>query len=908
MATDSQLSPAKTLLLAVHLAGQADIEGLSKLSSVYKESLRGHVLLRILLTYLPETTMPQAYVNFLRELKRGQFAARPDIEPDDSVVSDLSEELATKDANKLPLLPLDFSDVSRQCVDEFSRFLILKARRMDAEAGMLRHVPELLLPFLDHSPSLRSWILSTALPFVRRNTEYYAESAPTYSLGQFQELSAHEAVLYLLSRSGGSQRTHGDLCRDLRGLIGPWIHNEERWLELADEHAPAVATRASCMIKCPGWERVLEWLVSQAIISCEVLFDALKHWGGPSDVEIGDEVSLDFPQSKQRYLDESYARAMLASAYVMPEVSWNSLTDLYQVCCRLRSLLAHGQVDVSLPDVLSELPDVSIPEVPVSGAARTASFLRKDLLLPSNPLTSASHFSTSLLKALVLSALLASRLGVLWTLRRAGDLAILQDEKEQKVELGRLIHAISGNANDDDAWLRARRELLWLHDWGQPNEDSHTSPIGAVLGAVSKDYIEGEFLKALLSKSRYALARSIFEQGTSQPLIASKVQEAVYQSALSAFDNASTTNRTRGGLKKCEEILHALPTLVDSLLPASRRIQALLKATHALSDCRLVLNKGEPFSPVVLRLHSDPISIIGMALQQNNQAYTRLHEFLEMGKNIVDAELPTCANSDWARTQASALVAERRITAMCIEAALKEHDFETAYSYVVSRLQTTAGDADKSRYDDWSWHAALQAGQYVRTEQSQRPTHLGTSSGNPEVRHLEQRSECLAAALRIAPTSRLQEILQCFRRCEEQLHSAIMEEAANEAAWDATAADLSDIPGTYDSPPPGTPYPPRNMTASATFRQVEEAPMSLFNLSKATAKMAQRNLPQLSSLPSIGIPTLSGPHESERRTRKRDQLREVATGTLVSGVGWLIGANVSQGKAEGSDQDVQRPA
>jgi hypothetical protein len=41
-----------------------------------------------------------------------------------------------------------------------------------------------------------------------------------------------------------------------------------------------------------------------------------------------------------------------------------------------------------------------------------------------------------------------------------------------------------------------------------------------------------------------------------------------------------------------------------------KRIQALIKVTHEISDYRLVIKK-EPFKPVILRVHSDPISILG---------------------------------------------------------------------------------------------------------------------------------------------------------------------------------------------------------------------------------------------------------------------------------------------------------
>ncbi len=141
---------------------------------------------------------------------------------------------------------------------------------------------------------------------------------------------------------------------------------------------------------------------------------------------------------------------------------------------------------------------------------------------------------------------------------------------------------------------------------------------------------------------------------------------------------------------------------------------------------------------------------------------------------------------------------------MCIDAALTEDDFETAYSYVVGRLsalsdlaQTSSSGSPSSRVvDEWSWKAALQAGKYKRTERTLRPTHLGTASGNPEIRHLDQRIDCLSTALRIAPPPTLQEILNTYRRCEEELDAAMAAEASQENAWDE-AADVQAMPGGF---------------------------------------------------------------------------------------------------------------
>ena len=358
--------------------------------------------------------------------------------------------------------------------------------------------------------------------------------------------------------------------------------------------------------------------------------------------------------------------------------------------------------------------------------------------------------------------------------------------------------------------------------------------------------------------------------------------------------------------------IKAFPKTIERSLPAARRIDALLQATHALSEYRLVLKQGEPFTPVVLRVHPDPVSIIGRILEQNPKSYTRIQDLLDLGDRMVKAGLTYKGKVSHIiprQEEAEQLsIVERRITALCIDAALTEDDFETAFSYVVNRLSSNS----LSIADEYSWKAALQAGKYSRTARTLRPTHLGTGSANVEIRHLEQRIECLATALRIAPPPTLQEILNAFRRAEEGLDAAIKAEAEQEDAWDAAGDGIQGMPGGFNTTTvshsmgalgtkPSAPQPRRHQT--------EDAPMSLFDLSRASVLSAQKNFSALSSLQrsvsstssqqsqqgrsSLDQSTISVGSDGEdhpKRARKRDQLREAAMGTLVSGVGWLINA------------------
>lgn len=379
-------------------------------------------------------------------------------------------------------------------------------------------------------------------------------------------------------------------------------------------------------------------------------------------------------------------------------------------------------------------------------------------------------------------------------------------------------------------------------------------------------------------------------------------------------------------------------------------------------------------------------------LEQNPKSYTRIQDLLDIGMNMVLAGLTvkdktgiSTLTPEQEPEQLS--LAEHRVTAMCIHAALAEDDFETAYSYVVNRLANLAVPAAQSSQpasraasltpqssftsatssaaapsgrlpqtssaatarprrpiaDDYSWRAALEAGKYRRTSRTVRPTHIGTAAADPEIRHLEQRLECLSTALRIAPASTLSEILAAFRRAEEELNAAVRRDELEALAWDERGdhADRAAMPGAFDALAPGgggsgggrriaagrpgsagreaaSPNQqhhaqqqkrrPRRDTGGAGD-DTDAAPMSLFDLSRATALAARRNLGAVANLPRHAMALGGGSggsserqrhaaedgedksrQDQQQRVRKRDQLRDAAVGTLVSGVGWLINA------------------
>jgi hypothetical protein len=545
---ESALSPAKTVLLAVHFASHADVDNLTRLVAAQPSVLRQELVLRILLTYLPETAQSSLYVDFLKSLSNPDHGPTSNSEIDATPVQHLSEQDASKKARKLRLLQLPNPGMVQPAhSDPLLSFLIERAYKVDEEAGMLTQLPELLLPFLDYTPAIRTWMASTILPLLRKEYDYYPQANGACTLREFQKLPDRSAVEYLLSQTGVREEDYRFIGRDLDGLIGPWLHNDLRWNVDDNDFSQQPDGQ------CPAWEQVLEWLLAQVSRSWPVAVAVVEQWDGPAGVLLGPGIKLEHTKSRQEYLGQSYIRAALATVYSVPESTPEASEGGYRVLSKVMRLL-NQEAHSSLKSFAQTLPDLSGPASSIPLSPKLTGNMRNDLLSSSNPLTNPDVTSTSLLLALVLSAHFTASLGVPYTIRAAGDLAFLQDQREQKVELSRLIRAVSSRAprGDDEYWLRARRELLWLHSWGS-SADAHV-PKHGLFGAIPATQIEVEILKAILSDSRFALARAIYEDALDKPLSRELIEEAVYTSALNAFDNASNPSRTRGGLKKCDDM------------------------------------------------------------------------------------------------------------------------------------------------------------------------------------------------------------------------------------------------------------------------------------------------------------------------------------------------------------------
>ncbi|KAF2865270.1 Sec39 domain-containing protein [Massariosphaeria phaeospora] len=934
-----QLSPAHCVLLAVHYATESNITALRAVTALRHDALELALVLRILLTFLPEGADPPAYTAYVHELASASRTTGDDpaAAVDTAAVRELSASQARRKRRHLGLVelahPLYKSDAE---LDALSLFVIHRAHRVDAQTGLLDLAAKVVVPFLGHSEHLRAWFISAVLPLCRLAYEYYPED-DTPSLEAFVQLRGKRAIDYQLSNLLRARRSGQDVdiaARDLRGVVGPWIcgANERK------RRKPSVEGRRASITALPAqepddWECLLGWLLHTSKNDFPLVASAFRTWDGPEDLDLGgyDEGRDYIDEENRGNLELRYAQTALACLYQVHKNDIESLHLAHSLLVRLSDLLNLE----SLPDLNADVDSLPMYDLSSTLITEFTTALVQDehILRPDNAITRPNREPVRLIELFVFSAYLLSTLQQPLSIREVVRLYLRSDASEQIALLQKILHTLSsGSKKNDEQWKVIRSKVSWLWKWGAPSQDGD-GPTPGIFGQVEINTVETEVLKALLESSHYPLIIQTYIQPASQthPLPLSGVENAILKYALHHYDNASNGNRTRGGMKRAADIVAAFAGYFPSS-PRFRRTQALLAATHSMSYYSLILQHGVPFQPVNIRVSADPLSLLRKLLSQNSRSYTHLDDLISIGQNLVVAMPSTIMNEDSAMgsldpaaIEEKKVVAERRVIGMAIEAALEADDFETAYSYVVNRLSPPSptislaastssrrysfGSYDSTRQDDEaedvSWRAALLAGKHRFSPLSSSMWSQPSSTARPDLRRLEQRMELLSQALLLAPPSHLEEVLSVWQQCESEMTALLAEETEAEERFN-DAADRK-LPGAFMSETIAV-QPRREIGRGA----VEESPMGLFDVARGAAAAFSK-----SAFPLRGSNTAPRPESSdtrddagrvsmdlsdagsigsggEERVRKRDYVANAVTGGLASGLGWVLGATPAQ--------------
>jgi len=901
-------SRAHTILEAVRLTSNSEIPPLRQLLSQWPEDLKLDLFLRILLTYLPEGTDPESYVQLLQDVSIRPSSSGNELDPkfQPVIATKISENEAIQRVRRLRLTPLASSQFPLdQTIDPFTLFLVHQAHRIDSSTGSLSVVSQLLEPFVDHSDVLRTWMISALLPLLRLNYEYYPHSASSYSLNEFENLEERNAVQTLLSKAAEKNTSEEKVLvgRDLRGLVGPWMKGETSRKRRKLDHNRRKSQSASRLSvsekeqERDDWSLVNDWILDLAIRDFPRAVDAISQWQGPEDVDYGEwgNMSLPTDPASRRGATARYAQAGLGTVYATHDASLEAIIGSHQILMQA----AH------LTDI-EELPDLKRSDHPIkSGIPRDyledispVHLLHNDILRSTNPLTTPNSHSSSHLNIILASCYKLLNLGNTLSSKRVTELSLFGTFSDQMAELRRTLYRLKGEKMDERVWASVRRQILWLRNWEDQSDEMTEEPRG-IFSRIPILELETELLRAMLDGGCYSLAVDVYCKKGDPPLPVGTVENTILNAVLSSYDSASNGNKTRGGVRKASELISTF----RNYFPKSEgfaQTSALLSATHAMSFYSLTLQHGVPFQPVNIRAHKDPMSLVGKILHQNPRSYTHLDDLLEIGQNLVAAglaqTLPKQNQWSWEEdSEQKTTIACRRITRMAIEAALEEDDFDTAYSYIVNRLSAERSvslpETSPGVYDDISWRAAYAAGRYPTDD----------SSGSA-LRRLEQRMELLSQALLLAPPAALSEVLAVWQQCEQQMTDRIARETTDEEKWQSKGDRK--VPGEFETELNPEVQRPRDPIRGSIQ---EEAPMGLFEVARGAANALSKSAFPLRA-PRGGMASKEpgsrplstgsmegssdgsmGGNEGSGRVRKRDMVSNMVTGSLASGIGWVIG-------------------
>lgn len=938
-----KLSRDHCVLLAVDYASESSITALRLLASQRQDVLTPDLTLRILLTYLPESVDPSLYTSFIDEVISRTFAEQHDpIQLDLSSVQEIKHKQARKRVKALQFLSLSHPSCPSS-EGLLTNFIVSRAHQLDS-AGLLLLVPTLVDPFLEPSEYLRTWFISNVLPLLRFAYEYYPDTDSIPSLDTVENASGGRMVGIWLSKSSQGQSSRDSeprspaeeegessdniIARDLKSVVGPWIYGDNerkrRRLNNKERRASTVESTVDDLLRKVAndsgeddppndWEHAFTWMVQQAATRLPAVTKAIEEWNGPPDVDLGGYAEghgLDATEIKQLRL--RYVQTALAAVYAATTNTAETVLSSHGMLVRIAELMAFDPPP-GLATSVELLPKIDAQKSAV-GDLPSSKFAPDALLRPGHPLTTPQWETFSLLQMFVFSAYMLAELRFKPSVMDLARLRLQNDAEEQMGVLQKILHAIStGPKREEHQWAGVQQRLLWLWGWGSIRNQDERHGIG-IFGKIERLAFEKEMLKLFLNLACYSLIIDTYikASGNSRYLASKDVEAIIIEAALNHYDNATNGNRTRGSMKKASEIILTL----RQYFPGSalfQQTEALLTATHALSFYSLTLQHGVPFQPVNIRVSSDPLSLIEKVLAQNPRSYTHLDDLISIAANLVAAQLVRTAPEDGVRIEglpkdlaALRRNAERRVIGMAIEAALNEDDFETAYSYVVNRLDTTSAAQHSSQQDadDISWRAALAAGRHKSNNLSDLSASASLATP-PALRRLEQRMELLSQALLLAPPSALPEVLNVWRKCEEEMTALLARETEEETAFDDRAD--KGLPGAFVNTT--APVQPRREVGRAAQ---EEAPIGLFDVARGAAAAFSKNAfplrAQAQAMRSPSSPThvrnfssagseadsirSEGSEDGNKpgRRRKRDMVADAVTGGLASGIGWVLGA------------------
>lgn len=553
------LSPSQCILLTVHLASSAAIKPLHSFTPSRLDVLDPDLVLRILLTYLPESLDPREYSTYVSEVATRLYldVDRQDVPVDISPVKDISEEEAKKKVKKLHLLEIVPPNwPPRGPKDSLTRWLCHRAYRIDEQTGLLNLLPALIEPFLEKNEYLRTWYISVALPLVRLEFEYYPHEAEenVISLGEFEKVDGRAGVDLLLQKtlkqdgtlapnatpSSSSGKGH-TIARDVKGLVGPWMYGDtarkRRRLEPSspqykrnnyevpeEQSTTTTATTPSASndsdpavddltddirkIELSGvqasdktshtWECLYHWLVQTATTHFPLAVELIESWDGPRDIDTADLLPN---QLTSPYLPEELQRKLdLSYAQSCFAACYASPSDTQQTVRGAHAILARlaELLDFLPPPDLATSVD-SLPRIERHTLKLEQSERVADFLVPGELLKPEHPLTSPRMETYMLLQMMVYSAyqfaGLGFPISLVG-VARLQFYKGREEQEEVLRRVLKGLSKEEAGKEGVRGKVEWLWGWGIRSEEGQEG--AGVLGKVGRVVMEEECLRWLV--------------------------------------------------------------------------------------------------------------------------------------------------------------------------------------------------------------------------------------------------------------------------------------------------------------------------------------------------------------------------------------------------------------------------
>ncbi|KAF3934525.1 hypothetical protein ABW19_dt0206287 [Dactylella cylindrospora] len=853
------LTPSRTILLAAHLASKSDISSLRSLVGLKPAILNPATTLDILLRFLPEAIPPQTYAQFVKDLVANDTLPPP-ADPNEVDISYVAEVSEPSAARTLEALGFPTRNNAKSDGDILTPWLHARARAIDREIGAVSLIDGLVSQFIETGPEVYGWYMGTVSVLCR--LVYLGGVGGgeegmdlDYGLEQFEGLPTQEGVKLLLS--GVTEESVGNAFE----MVVPYVAYRRR--KAVSEGWP------------DPWGYVFDWLVEQGREKFGVLWRVVRDWEGPDEEDVRGE----------------YWRSVLTGCYISTRTDEETVQQLQDVVHRVAGAVG---VEIALVGI-GEVDSLVDRFMTGRGSIRNIFSPSSDFEEDAGELVAPTPASLRLLELLVVSTRMFALFPMQLTVREVMRMRFTGSREDQ---LGLLKRGLMvENAKRGEPGYRDLREACRFL-----REDS------GVLGRLGREDIEVEILRSMLAGAKFMAVTTTYltpktgRARREKPLLPmDTVEKVVIHSVLDFYDKSTNGNRNRGGMKNASNALAVIHPAHSDSLPL-RRLAKLLAATHALSEYSLTLTPGVPLKPVQIRLYHDPPDLISRVLQSNTKAYLQLDSLVKIAADLVYG----VSKSDAEPTPTEAALLKSRITGMCVEAALAEDDFETAFSYVMNKLvpnhkKMVDSNGKKSTWStqDTAWQAALQAGRYRSPAMlAESIEGVATSKG---IEQVQKRMELLSQALVICPAEAMMDVLGTWKRCEEELEGLleleVQEERVHAGKLGAWASSLA------------LPMGKQQTAGGGGEGLLSKGPMSLLSVASSAGSLAKSFGSSAFPLRGHGNKDAPGSREGSQRgsgeyergggwtvgedgerVRKRDVLSGMVTSGLASGLGWVLGA------------------